>query len=161
MAQLEARKSKIEGKGMFVLEPVKKGHFVSFLKGKIKVKENKNLKDALGNSYWVGIDKNTWIDPAPPYRFINHSCNPSASIRGKITMIALRDLKPGEEVTLDYSLIEADPRWHLEYRCKCGEPNCRGIIRSIQSLPKDRFKAYFPTIPTYFRDLYRREILKQ
>ncbi len=156
MVELEVKKSKIQGHGCFLTGPIKKGHIISFLKGKTHRKQNKDLKDALDNSYWVGVAKDEWIDPVPPYRYMNHSCNPSAGIKGKITIVALRDLKAGDELTLDYSSIEGDPRWHLESKCRCGERGCRGVIGSVQSLPRKTFERYLPFVPTYFKEMYIR-----
>ena len=145
--------SKIHGKGFFVTKTIKKGAAIGILQGNIRKKINKNKKDVLANPDWVGVGKNTWIDPRPPYKFINHSCSPSAGIRGKIMLIARRDLKDGDEVTLDYSLIEGDPRWKM--KCTCGSKNCRKVIRSVNFLPYTVYKRYLPYISTYFQALYK------
>ncbi len=149
MKYIEVKKSKIDGNGLFVNRNVKRGQFVSFLKGKVCKKENQSKEDSLDNPCWVGVGKNEWLDPAYPFKFINHSCNPSVGIRGRVTLVALRDMKPGDEITFDYSITEIDPNWYMN--CKCGEKNCRKKIRSIQYLPKKILKRYFPFIPTYFR----------
>ncbi len=67
----------------------------------------------------------------------------------------------GDELTLDYSSIEGDSRWHLKSKCKCGERNCRKIIGSVYSLPKKTFERYLPLIPTYFKKLYIKENYKK
>jgi len=156
--KITVRRSKIHGRGFFVARPVKKGAVIAALQGKICKKVNKNIKDVLGHPDWVGIGKNTWLDPRPPFKFINHSCAPSAGIRGKTTMFAERNLKAGDEVTLDYSTIEGDPRWHM--RCFCKSKNCRKTIRSIRFLPYTTYKKYLPYIPGYFQSLYKKGIRK-
>ena len=59
--------------------------------------------------------------------FINHCCNPNVCSRifkGHILYVSLRDIKPGEELTIDYRF---EP--HVEkVPCKCGASNCRGTI---------------------------------
>ncbi|OHA94318.1 MAG: hypothetical protein A3E02_00505 [Candidatus Zambryskibacteria bacterium RIFCSPHIGHO2_12_FULL_38_34] len=144
--------SKIDGLGIFAGENIRKGEIIQYIKGVIKFKINKNKEDALANPDWVGVKKNHWIDPERPYKFLNHSCNPSAGIKGKVTMVALRDIKEAEEITVDYSTIEGDDMW--EMKCTCGEPNCRGIIKSVQFLPKEQFKKYMPNVPKYFQKVY-------
>jgi uncharacterized protein len=144
--------SKIDGLGVFAGEDIKKGEIISCIKGIIEFKVNKNKYDALANPDWVGITKNQWINPLKPYKFLNHSCNPNTGIKGKVTIVALKDIKEGEEITIDYSIIEGDDRW--EMKCTCGEPNCRGLIKSVQFLPKNQFKKYLPYIPKYFQKLY-------
>jgi histone-lysine N-methyltransferase SETD1 len=55
--------------------------------------------------------------------FINHSCAPNAFMRivpgGKVAFFALRDISPGEEVTIDYR----DPDHPAV--CRCGADECR------------------------------------
>ena len=144
--------SQIEGMGIRIGDDAKKGEVIFRFKGPLKFKINQSKEDALANPDWVGVAKDQWIDPDKPYKFINHSCNPNTGIKGKVTVVALRDIKEGEELTIDYSTIEGDPRW--EMKCMCGESNCRGIIRSIQYLPKSRFEDYLPYVSTYFKKLY-------
>ena len=152
MMAVTVGKSSIHGRGLFVTKQIPKGGVISRLKGVICVKKNRTVEDALANPDWVGIAKNRWIDPVPPYKYINHSCEPSAGIKGTVTLVALRRLEVGDEVTIDYSTIEADPNWHMT--CGCGSKHCRKIIRSVEFLPAPRFKAYLPYIPTYFKKIY-------
>lgn len=128
-----------------------KGEVITRVQGPVKFKINKNKEDAIANPDWVGIEKNHWVDPEKPHKFLNHSCNPNAGMRG-LTLYALHDLSEGEEVTIDYSIIEGDPRWEMP--CSCGNSNCRKIVRSIQFLPEQTFKSYLPHVPAYFRRLY-------
>ena len=152
MEDLEVLRSSIHGLGVFLKKGVKKGGRVAYLQGRVVYKHNKSKSDALANSSWVGLSKRTWVDPAYPFKYLNHSCNPSASIKGKVTIVALKDMNPGDEVTLDYSTIEGDPLW--EMKCGCGSKDCRKVIRSIEFLPKRVFDKYRPYIPSYFRNLY-------
>ena len=59
--------------------------------------------------------------------FINHSCAPncfSRVTRGRLLFFALREIRAGEELTLDYS-----PSQHPGLPCTCGADNCRGVVR--------------------------------
>ena len=138
MKQIYVCDSEIEGKGIRAGEMIRKGDLITVFKGALQFKVNKNKRDALSHPDWVGIKKNFWIDPEKPQKFLNHSCNPNASIKGKLSLVALRTIKEGEEITFDYSIIEGDSRWEL--KCLCNEKNCRGTISSIHSLPKKQFK---------------------
>lgn len=144
--------SKIDGLGISIGENVKKGEVVAHIKGEMKFKVNKSLKDTFANPDWVGIAKDQWIDPEKPYKFLNHSCNPTVGVKGRVTLVVLRDMKEGEEVTVDYSTIEGDPNWEME--CACGEGNCRKIVKSVQFMPEDQFEKYLPYVSTYFKNLY-------
>lgn len=58
----------------------------------------------------------------------NHSCEPNTAYSG-LNVIALRDIRSGEELTVDYGTFanpEAPP-----FRCSCGAENCRGTIRGV------------------------------
>lgn len=152
MKMLKVKRSSIHGLGVILEEPVKRGEIIYFLRGKIRRMNVKSTKDSLSHACWIGIGKGVWIEPIEYGRYTNHSCSPSAGIRGKTTIVALHNLKAGNEVTIDYSTIEGDERWKM--KCRCGEKNCRKIIRSVEFLPKKTFKHYLPFVPTYFKELY-------
>lgn len=146
--------SKIEGMGVTAGENIKKGEVIQHIKGEVKFMTIKSKKDSLSYPNWIGVGKEKWIDPNYPNQFLNHSCNPNAGIGGKVTMVALKNIKEGEEITIDYSIIEGDDLW--EMKCRCGSVNCRNIVRSIRHLPEKQFKKYLPYVPTYFKTLYFR-----
>ena len=57
---------------------------------------------------------------------MNHSCEPNGGLRGEAVLVAMRDIKEGEEITFDYATTECiDGEWE----CLCGTPACRGTIR--------------------------------
>lgn len=78
--------------------------------------------------------------------FINHSCDPNCEtdeIDGRVWIIALRNIKPGEELAYDYNLYDGD----FDAPCHCGAKNCRGTMydptiseSSPASKPKQRRK---------------------
>ncbi len=59
--------------------------------------------------------------------YINHSCQPNAFMKilyNHILFIALREIEPGEEITIDYeTTLHSDRK-----RCGCGAEGCRGTI---------------------------------
>ncbi|HHT9130554.1 MAG TPA: SET domain-containing protein [Candidatus Brocadiaceae bacterium] len=144
--------SKIEGLGVHAGENIKKEAVITKFQGQLKYKINKNERDALAHPDWVGVRKDYWIDPESPHKYFNHSCAPNASINKTVEIIALRDVRKGEEITFDYSITEGDPRW--EMACNCGWTNCRKIVRSVQFLPEHLFEKYFPYMRIYFKKLY-------
>ena len=63
-----------------------------------------------------------------PARRINHSCAPnceSQQARGRIWIVARRDIAPGEELTYDYGFPFSEWRDHP---CRCGAAGCVGSI---------------------------------
>lgn len=55
----------------------------------------------------------------------NHSCNPNMVLQG-LNFYATREIKAGEELTLDYTTACNEEM--LSFACQCGAPNCRGMI---------------------------------
>lgn len=146
--------SKIHGTGVHAKKDYKKGETIFIIKGeKVKWKVT-NQEESLYGPDWIGLTKNTWIDPKGPAKYLNHSCDPNAGIKGKVTVVAIKDIKKGEEVTIDYSITEIDTLWYME--CNCGAENCRKIVRSIQSLPQETFENYTPYVPKYFMSIYNK-----
>jgi hypothetical protein len=41
-------------------------------------------------------------------------------------VVAMRDIRPGEELTYDYAMTDSDPR--LRMQCNCRSRNCRGLV---------------------------------
>ncbi len=151
--------SKIAGFGLMAGEDIKTEELVFQVKGQLKFKVNKNKKDAMAHPNWWGVKPNQWIDPEKPYKFLNHSCEPNLGIKGKVSLVALRPIKEGEELTVDYSTFEGDPRWEMP--CTCGKKLCRRMIRSIQHLPASYVNAYYPYLSTGFVSSYKHLVAKR
>jgi uncharacterized protein len=61
-------------------------------------------------------------------RLINHSCAPNCrvqKIRGRIWIVARRDIEAGEELTFDYGFSFTE--WP-KHPCRCGSDRCPGFI---------------------------------
>ena len=160
MKKLIVKSSPIDGKGLFADEDIKKGEFIQYITGK-RVKKVATSKD---DGYeemknWYGVGKSIWIDPeGTHFAYLNHSCEPSTAIGGTKSLVALKDIKCGEEITIDYSVTDPDPLW--EMKCACNTPTCRKIIRSIEYVPTEVFRKHFPNVPRYFQKRYIRHYIK-
>lgn len=69
------------------------------------------------------------ILPCMGAHLLNHSCNATVLDYGLGVGIAVRDIKAGEEVTIDYRTFGRELPW--EFACSCGSPTCVGTVRSI------------------------------
>ncbi len=158
--RLSIQNSPIHGYGVFTLQPIKKGKFIAELRGSRVI--YKSVIHGQSNRYndWIGVGKDTWIDPIDEFQYLNHSCNPTAGLKGsrKLKLHALRDLNEGEEVTIDYSTTEEDPDYCFE-NLEPESGKMRRFVGSIQSLPPEVFESYLPFIPDHFRKVYEREVL--
>jgi hypothetical protein len=57
----------------------------------------------------------------------NHSCAPNSIFVADEKIVAQREIQCGEEISYDY--CTAKPLIRREFRCNCGAPHCRGVIR--------------------------------
>lgn len=150
--KLFVEKSRIHGLGVMAKKNIKRGEVGFIIKGKIIRWKVRDEGEALYGEHWIGIGKDTWIDPEGFGRYINHSSKPSCGIRGSVTVCALRNIKKGEELTIDYSTTEQETLWWMEdYSGK----KKKQIVRAVQFLPQEKFKSYLPYVPKYFQKVYR------
>lgn len=151
MEKIQINRTKNTGKGLFANISFKKNQALFTVEGKVKF-ESYDSKYWIG-ARWFGIGDKTWLSTSKNCYayYLNHSCNPNSGIRDKVVIVAMRDIKKGEEITLDYSITEADPNWKM--KCKCGNRNCRSIIRSIQFLPEEVYQRYEPFVPEFLRQV--------
>ena len=137
------------GRGLFTTRAFKRHEKVFELQGELRYFASRSLSDSHRFENWVGIGRDRWIDPAEPYAFLNHSCEPNLGIFGEREFVALRDIAADEELTFDYSISEDELPWTMA--CLCGARTCRGTIRSIQFLPPKVFRSYLPYINPHFQ----------
>jgi D-alanine-D-alanine ligase len=69
-----------------------------------------------------------WDDDPAEWAPQNHSCAPNTICHG-LNVIALRNIKSGEELTLDYANFLDESA--EGFTCKCGAQNCRGEIKGV------------------------------
>lgn len=62
-----------------------------------------------------------------PADWINHGCDPNVGFNGSVSLVSLRDISRGEEVSFDYATSDGSP--YDEFRCRCGASDCRKWIR--------------------------------
>ena len=130
------------GRGIVALECFRRGARICTIDGRI-------IGSARVWGYWNSnprraancfrFDADRYLDPHGHIgAFANHSCAPNASVhkeRGCLVFRALKAIRPGDEITHDYStLLGVDDGWTM--RCKCPGANCRGKVASIETLPR-------------------------
>jgi SET domain-containing protein len=153
LPRVTLRRSSIHNAGVFAEEDIAKDtRIIEYVGEKITVKEGERRLDASfashrsnqtnGAVYIFELNKRYSIDGNVPYntaRHINHSCDPNAEtdiIRGKIWIIAIKDIKAGEEITYDYAYdFDED---YKDHPCRCGAANCAGFIVKDEFWPQLR-----------------------
>jgi SET domain-containing protein len=79
--------------------------------------------------------------------FVNHSCDPNLGFVSEITLVALRHIGSGEELTFDYATCDSLP--YDEFECECASPICRvkvtgedWMLPALQQLRAGQFSPY-------------------
>jgi hypothetical protein len=148
----------INGKGIFTDKTVTAGKQLFEVTGKIvHYTKTFNTKGSLVNNTFRYNEEHYLSPQGKIGDYLNHSCNPNCKIvkKGKkLFVVALKPIKPKQEITIDYSTILAnDDIWTM--KCKCGSKKCRGKITNISKLPPKLFKKYTKEkiIPDYIQKI--------
>ncbi|MBI9045338.1 MAG: SET domain-containing protein [Anaerolineaceae bacterium] len=140
-------KPDLNGKGVIATKSVEKDELIAVWSGVIMNSaqlleipdENRQHSVQVEDGFFlVSIN----VDEPPDY--INHSCDANVGMRGQICLIAMRKILPGEEVTIDYAMVDTIP--YDEFRCACGSEKCRGAFTADDwMLPeiRERYRGYF------------------
>lgn len=142
--KLIIKKSKF-GKGGFAGEDIKAGEKIVTFQGELVDRKEIHKRIVAGEERLddpLQIDDNEFLDLDDEAYFINHSCDPNTVLSGKADLIAMRNIKIGEEFSFDYSAtVGKNIDWEME--CRCGSANCRKKIGNISTVPEDQIKKYY------------------
>lgn len=122
MKDIEVKKSKIIGKGVFALRDFKKGEVVLKWNPKPITKAEADKLTDIKDDYVLHVGRKYFLQQAPE-KYVNHSCE-SNTFTNNFSDIANRDIKKGEEITSDYGDESTN-----SFKCKCGSKKCKTIIK--------------------------------
>lgn len=145
--------SAIDGRGVYALRPLKKGEVIAIYGGfiisrneyvrleKTKFKAIADYATPVAGGFYLVSNKDGRLEDDD---FFNHSCEPNAGIKGHLIMVAMRDIRKGEEITYDYCM--SDVGLDYGFTCRCSKPSCRKTVRGDDwkkpSLQK-KYRGYF------------------
>jgi len=154
------KESSIHGRGLFAIEPIRKGEIVCVKGGHIFNRETlEQVAGTLGPAE-IQIGEDLFIGPLSEQEregsmiFSNHSCEPNIGVRGQIVFVALRDIEAGEELTHDWATTDDDT---YEIECKCGAPSCRRVVTGQDWRRKDLQEKYAGHMSWYLLEKLARE----
>lgn len=136
-------------KGVFAKERIRAGERLAIFGGKL-IRAVEEVGD-----YGIQIDETFVINALDAETqemedasHFNHSCSPNAGIKGQIFLVAVRDIKPEEEVAFDYAMClhRIDGLSPYRFDCLCGKDNCRKIVTDDDwKLPElqQKYSGYF------------------
>jgi uncharacterized protein len=151
---IQARRSRIHGRGVYAVAPIKKGaRIIEYLGERISHAEADRRYarkgDDDGHTFLFIASSRTVIDAGVDgndARFINHSCDPNCETvieNSRVFIEAVRNIKPGEELGYDYQLTwesTDDPAELGLYACRCGAKKCRGTMLDTEPVDKQKKK---------------------
>lgn len=129
-ASLRVGRSRLTGRGLFSTLPIRARAKIGEFEGEvIGIREARRRAKGREIVAIVELERHALDATGSPrgFRFINHSCAPNTFMRCTATraeFYALRDIAPGEELTVDYG----DSHHDGKLPCRCGAARCRGFI---------------------------------
>jgi SET domain-containing protein len=145
----QCQTSPVSGKGIFALRKINKGETVAYFGGDIiRIEDFDALPEPVQHfpyhvtdRFLFGPSKVAQLDDTDNW---NHSCDPNVGFKGQISLVAMRDITKGEELTFDYAMCMTSTIVNME--CECGVAICRKKIKSTDwkrpELQK-RYKGFF------------------
>lgn len=128
----EARNSPLHGLGVFAKEKILKGEPINVFGGiAVPISDIEECRKFVGHA-GVQVSDHFFVVPSSRDELkvkgiFNHSCEPNVGFNSSVTMVAIRDIMPEEELLMNYAFMET----HFEaFDCHCGSPVCRKIINS-------------------------------
>lgn len=133
--KIETRATGSCGDGLFASRKIKEGERLLVFGGYILTVEEESLLPGKMADNGVQIANDLVICSTRPdewggENFLNHCCEPNAGFRGQIVLIAMRDIRKNEQITIDYAMVLHKPPKGPAYRmkCLCGAATCRGLV---------------------------------
>lgn len=109
---LTVKNSLLHGKGLFSTKIVPSGDTITKIEGEMISADECVKREQEGNVYifWKEDDLYVDVENHSIIKFINHSCEYNCDVdedeNGNLILIAARDIREGEELTIDYGYDE-------------------------------------------------------
>jgi len=157
MKKVIGKASGIAGRGGYAGERIRKGETILLMQGRrVSSEEADELLEAglIRQDDPFQVSDTDYVILEGVSYLLNHSCEPNAGIRGERELMALRDIKRGEEISYDYSTTVGSDAPHEGswwMKCACGAKACRKRVGNWETLPAERLAYYLrePAVPNY------------
>ena len=124
------------GLGVRTLVPRSKGEMIHHFSGVIT---HELKQHTLQVSPGLHISETTIIG------YLSHSCAPDCRLdMDRSELVALRDIRPGDLLTIDYA--ETEDVLFRQFACHCGAATCRNWITGRTEGPNADGRAYLATL---------------
>ena len=146
---VEVRPAGSKGLGLFATEPIAAGAIVSGFGGHVVAHEQFVQLPEHQQVHSLQISASLFMvcpENGEPADFFNHSCEPNVGLLGNVLLVTMRPINPGEELSFDYAMCDADS--YDEFECECGSAQCRGKVTGHDWMLgelQERYRGYFST----------------
>jgi hypothetical protein len=129
------------GKGLFAEKTISKGSIITNVTGRhIKFDEAASMGEQESYPFQVGLSEYITPNLNTIWQYINHCCAPNCGVNEKLEIVAIKDIKIGDELFYDYSTTMLEKHWTM--KCGCNAVNCRTVIADFDTLLPDRQLYY-------------------
>ncbi len=152
----EIKESKIAGQGVFATKDFDKGERISSIGNETITIENPSImeNDLFESAFPIGKYNNKFIYViSSPAIYLNHSCVPNAGIKNNRYLFAMKKIRKGDEIVIDYAICNIDG---FRMECRCGCKKCRNQIVPFEELDDKTQKRYLFYTIDYIREEYLR-----
>lgn len=111
----EVKESPLHGRGLFATQFIPQDTVIGFLSTEPAPDHE------LDGPYVLWVDGVTPVRVTCDLRFINHSDQPNAAYYDDLSVVALRDIQPGEELLHDYVGDGVDADYEVDFDNGVGE----------------------------------------
>ena len=149
--RVEKRASGIDGTGLYARARIAKGEIAVTKGGHLFDRATRDRLEAELGPAEIQVAEDLFLGPVTAAEregsmmHLNHSCEPNIGIAGQIHFVAMRDIAPGEELVMDYAMMDDDD---YQMPCNCGTVQCRGTVTGQDWRRADlqaRYRGYFST----------------
>lgn len=148
----EVRKSVGRGSGVFAVR-----HFQPLETVMIGVFDQRSTRN---HAHASQVGEAKYATHAGVISLVNHSCEPNCGISvntsGAHDFVAMRAIKPDEELTFDYAMRNYRIE-HFPKSCGCGTQSCRGSITGWADLLPEIKDRYAGFVAPYLIELDKNE----
>ena len=128
------------GKGIVAKAPIKKNEIIADFDGPVyhwHSKWTNNLADHV-----IQFAPRSWRASKGLAKYINHSCEPNCGVLCLFTIVAMRNIKTGEQLTWDYEMTDNNISRYWSMKCHCGTKSCRKVIGAYRHMPPQIRRKY-------------------
>ncbi len=144
----EVRRREDSERSIFATSTIQKDTLVAIRGGSLYTSNELTYLSREHVDYAIEIEDDLYLAPdseetLEESRLIRHSCNPNLGFSGQSGIVAMRDIMPDEELTIDYAMAYTRME---SFDCECKTDLCRNVISADDHMHPDvrsRYRGYF------------------